>query len=622
MAPNTPTTPSPAARRDSVASVTSETFRPTAHSSRLRQSVTFDLPEDSDEEDSVYDTPTPSLPHEDSETEEGPSSLTVRAIRSPPPEYESEHDSDSSEDRVSEVGEVPEEIRDDISFFDAFKQGWYTGWGRPIESDKRGPRRSSPETRVLAVTQTITNPVKVQEAVDEARREKKRAGDKGKERDPRERPAVPQTPARSMDGPSRPPPPATPRARPAAPPAAETPNPARPADRPPETPTPSRPARPPADEPGETVSAIGRMARLGRSFFAPAATHGEITRQDLVAGQPTARYVKAPKSTNAPSQPPGGILQGRMTGPSGPRAPFLAHAEASRILSMSLVAQGRDRRPGGQDPDDPDADGGGGNGRGGRGGGDPPDGDGDNDPDTGHNPDGDADADEDEEEEEEEERQRRMVRSLKLPMPNYDGDENLAKYEAFVYEWDDWLDARQFNEARAVRMMGKALTGKAKEWFMEHVALGTYPWTTRELYQEMWEVFFSDDFREELRNKLMKSKQRGRPIKDFAKDLEKLAIRYPDVDEYSIRRIFWDGSDAYIQLFWAEKGRSLEYDDMNTLLVYAQRAEKRERMKRKLLKQVLLETLDPAAAHAGALVVEIAVEGVLIRPQGRKQRIP
>ncbi|EJD38066.1 hypothetical protein AURDEDRAFT_172827 [Auricularia subglabra TFB-10046 SS5] len=565
MVPNTPTTPSPAARRDSVPSITSETFRPAAHSSRLRQSVTFNLPEDSDEEESVYDTPTPSLPHEELEAEDGPSSMTVRAIRSPPPEYESAHDSDSSDDRVSEVGEVPEEVLDDISFFDAFKQGWYTGWGRPIDSNKRGPRRTSPETRVLAVTQTVTNPARVQEAVNEAQREKQRASDKGKERDPRERLAAPQTPSRSDAGPSRPPP-VTPRTKAPAPPTDETPKPTRPTERPAATPTPSRPDRRPVEEPGETVSAIGRMARLGRSFFAPAATHGEITRQDLVAGQPTAHYVKAPKSTNAPSQPPGGILQGRMTGPAGPRAPFLAHAEASRILSTSLVAQGRDRRPGGQDPDDPDADGGGGNGRGGRGGGDPRDGDGDNDPDAGHDPDGDVDADEDEDEEEEEERQRRMVRSLKLPMPNYDGDENLAKYEAFVYEWDDWLDARQFNKARAVRMMGKALTGKAKEWFMEHVALGTYPWSTRELYQEMWEVFFSDDFREELRNKLMKSKQRGRPIKDFAKDLEKLAIGYPDVDEYSIRRIFWDGSDAYIQLFWAEKGRSLEYDDMNTLL--------------------------------------------------------
>ncbi|EJD32637.1 hypothetical protein AURDEDRAFT_178269 [Auricularia subglabra TFB-10046 SS5] len=118
---------------------------------------------------------------------------------------------------------------------------------------------------------------------------------------------------------------------------------------------------------------------------------------------------------------------------------------------------------------------------------------------------------------------------------------------------------------------------------MLHVALDDHPWTTQEIYCELWDSCFSDNFREELREKLMKAKQNGRPIKDYAKDLRNLAVRFPDIDEHALKRIFWDGSDAYIQLFWAEKGRSVEYDDIPTLLIYAQRAERRERLRRRLL---------------------------------------
>ncbi|EJD33833.1 hypothetical protein AURDEDRAFT_177096 [Auricularia subglabra TFB-10046 SS5] len=570
-----PSSPSPQSapapgRRESVASVTSETFAPTAHSSRLRHSVTFDVPDESGNEVSVYDTPTPTVRGGELEDEESEASRTVIAVHSPPPEYSAEeYDTDSSDDRVSEVPEVPEENRDNVSFFDELKKGWYTGWGRPIESDKKGPRRTTNGAQIMAVTATVTDSARTRRAVEEAREAKRPSEDKGKGRDPRERPNEPRTPAR----PAREEIPAPDAERRRGARAARE----QPAREPPETPTPatsrSRAEETPRAAGNTTAETIRQGVRQGRRAAEPVPSRGEITRLDLAAGQPTTTYVRAPKGTNAPSQPPAGILRNMLPRTQTVKTPFLAHGESSRILSTSLTSRGG-------------GGGGGGNGDGGAGGGDPDDDD-DADPDAnGGDPDGPPDNDDDDEEDEdEEERQRRMIRNLKLPMPSYDGSEDLSKYEAFVYEWDDWLDARQLSERRAVRLMGRALTGDAKEWFMEHVALGTYPWTTPELYQEMYEVFFSDDFREELRNKLMKSKQRGRRVKDFAKDLEKLAIRYPDVDEYAIRRIFWDGADDYIRLFWADKGRSLEFDDINTLMIYALRAEKRERLKKKLTKQ-------------------------------------
>ncbi|KZV88975.1 hypothetical protein EXIGLDRAFT_772194 [Exidia glandulosa HHB12029] len=107
-------------------------------------------------------------------------------------------------------------------------------------------------------------------------------------------------------------------------------------------------------------------------------------------------------------------------------------------------------------------------------------------------------------------------------------------------------------------------------------------------------------FREDLRNKLMSATQHGRPVKDFAKDLENLAVRYDDVDPLTIRRIFWDGVDDFIRLYWIDKGLSLEFSNIQTLVYYAYRVEKREYEKKRMERRRADRSTDTRGGRSGA----------------------
>ncbi|EJD36663.1 hypothetical protein AURDEDRAFT_174262 [Auricularia subglabra TFB-10046 SS5] len=151
-------------------------------------------------------------------------------------------------------------------------------------------------------------------------------------------------------------------------------------------------------------------------------------------------------------------------------------------------------------------------------------------------------------------------------MPAYDGVADYEQFEAFISKWDSWLRSKELSDKEAVEHLRHALTGKASAWYTNHVAMQLKGWTMRRIYREMYESCFPMNFREDLRDKMMAATQHGRPIKDYAKDLENMALRYDDIDKGTVKRILWDGVDDYIRLYWIEKGLSLEFSDVKTLL--------------------------------------------------------
>lgn len=189
----------------------------------------------------------------------------------------------------------------------------------------------------------------------------------------------------------------------------------------------------------------------------------------------------------------------------------------------------------------------------------------------------------------------RTLRRLKLPMPEYDGAADLETYEAFVHKFDSWCRAKELQGRYAVELLNYALTGKAATWYLRHVALDTRTWTMQQVYDELWKYCFPVSFREDMRKKLMHAKQRGCSVKDFAQDIQNVAARYPDIDRYTVKRIFWDGVDSYIRLFWIDKGRSVE-DSLRALIHYAKRAELRELERRRSQEAERGSTTEDSAA--------------------------
>lgn len=138
-------------------------------------------------------------------------------------------------------------------------------------------------------------------------------------------------------------------------------------------------------------------------------------------------------------------------------------------------------------------------------------------------------------------------------MPVYSGEADLDLLDAYITKWDFWRSLKGVVGIDATRMTMYTLKGKALKWYMAFVARHADRWNVNQIYNALFEHCFPSSFRAELRDKLMKGKQNGRTIKEFAQDLENLHMRFPEVTDYEIRKIFWDGVDTYIRMFWREK---------------------------------------------------------------------
>ncbi|EJD47323.1 hypothetical protein AURDEDRAFT_163533 [Auricularia subglabra TFB-10046 SS5] len=209
-----------------------------------------------------------------------------------------------------------------------------------------------------------------------------------------------------------------------------------------------------------------------------------------------------------------------------------------------------------------------------------------------------------------------MLRDLKIPMPSYNGADDYDAFEAFIGKWDSYARSHGLKGTDAIDVIQHALKGKASIWYNKHVSLQLDGWSTKRVYQELYEYCFPASFREDLREKLMSATQRGRPVKDYAKDLENLGIRYSDIDATTVKRIFWEGVDDYIKLYWLDKGLGQEY---KTLVYYAYWVERRKQERRQAhslevrrdqLQLALADYFSPLTARRSG-----------IRPSGRRFHI-
>jgi Zinc knuckle len=62
-------------------------------------------------------------------------------------------------------------------------------------------------------------------------------------------------------------------------------------------------------------------------------------------------------------------------------------------------------------------------------------------------------------------------------------------------------------------------------------------------------------------------------VRDFQRDLETLAVRFPDVTERQVRQIFWTGIRSHLRLHLIEKGLNPERSSIQKLVKYASRRE-------------------------------------------------
>ena len=176
----------------------------------------------------------------------------------------------------------------------------------------------------------------------------------------------------------------------------------------------------------------------------------------------------------------------------------------------------------------------------------------------------------------EREERRALARQKLDPPSTYDGKADLTVFDKWTYEVDTWVRMSKYREPTALNLLVKCVTGKASEFFMNFVAGNEDSWTIREMYEALFDHCFPSDIKDRLRSQLSNATQGKRRIREFVREIEKLASWFPDVNERTIIQTFWSGMHQHIRLRLIEWGISPEDTPLEQIVRKAMDIEKRD----------------------------------------------
>ena len=128
------------------------------------------------------------------------------------------------------------------------------------------------------------------------------------------------------------------------------------------------------------------------------------------------------------------------------------------------------------------------------------------------------------------------------------------------------------------------ISGKASDFFMDYIVKHENRWVMRTMYEALFDCSFPVNFKEELKAQLSKSARGKRNVRDFVREIEKLASRFPGVDEQTVIQTFWDGLNQNIRIRLIEWDMSPEHTPLEAIIRKAVSIENNEEALRRELK--------------------------------------
>ena len=117
------------------------------------------------------------------------------------------------------------------------------------------------------------------------------------------------------------------------------------------------------------------------------------------------------------------------------------------------------------------------------------------------------------------------------------------------------------------------MSGEAAKFFMKHVAMTRDKWSTKSIYEGLFDYCFPLRFKQQLHRKMATAWQGTQHVRDFARELESLAMHFPDVTEREVSEILWHGMNTYLRAHLIGKGLGPERTPLEKLIKHAHRHE-------------------------------------------------
>ncbi|KIL61389.1 hypothetical protein M378DRAFT_13564 [Amanita muscaria Koide BX008] len=101
---------------------------------------------------------------------------------------------------------------------------------------------------------------------------------------------------------------------------------------------------------------------------------------------------------------------------------------------------------------------------------------------------------------------KQKLRDIKKPFV-WDGTPNLDTFDRWIYEVDTWCELVRIDDGDAVKILVQFMSGEAAKFFMKHVAMNRTKWTTKSIYEGLFDYCFPPRFKQQLRRKMVTARQ-------------------------------------------------------------------------------------------------------------------
>ncbi|KAJ8456367.1 hypothetical protein ONZ51_g12171 [Trametes cubensis] len=155
----------------------------------------------------------------------------------------------------------------------------------------------------------------------------------------------------------------------------------------------------------------------------------------------------------------------------------------------------------------------------------------------------------------------------------WDGTADLDLFDQWTYEVDTWAELNELPDRVVIKLMIQFMKGEAGKFFMRHVSTRQSEWTVKKLYEALFDYCFPSDYKARLRAHLERSYQGKNRVRDFVRDIQQLAVRFPHVTDFQLVQIFWKGLNTHLRVYLIEKGLNPEKTKLDKLVKYAVRKE-------------------------------------------------
>ena len=162
-----------------------------------------------------------------------------------------------------------------------------------------------------------------------------------------------------------------------------------------------------------------------------------------------------------------------------------------------------------------------------------------------------------------------------MPMPDkYDGKADIDKFDAWSYNVMNYMEFVGADDRAMIRVIPRLISGKAEKFYMQYVSRNPDRYTVAVFIRKLFDYCFPDDFIEQMRRKWENLSQGKSRVRDYAREIEDLARKFPEMHERQVVLKFWNGLHGEIRGDLVMKGIDPERHGINKIVRNATRCEK------------------------------------------------